>query len=180
MNKGFSLIETLVATAIIVMATVGPLALAASSLAQANYIKDQIVATFLAQEALEIMRNVRDTSGITEIKRLADGTGGVSCGVGSVCTVSGIDTSGVTYAVTGCQDTCPALEFDTENDLYCYTGHGGADCPGVRTSSIFTRTVNVERVNDGKEYKIHATVRWARGYGERHIELTENLFERTW
>ncbi|MFA6006821.1 MAG: prepilin-type N-terminal cleavage/methylation domain-containing protein [Candidatus Paceibacterota bacterium] len=188
MKKGFSLIETLVATAIIVMASVGPLALAGQSLAQANYIKDQIVATFLAQEGLEIMRNYRDTLGIAEIALLYTGINGTHCVTGDPCSVSGIDmiTTPATnnYFVANCDnDPCLALNYDSENSLYCYPSTGGtaeAYCSGTNAPSIFTRSITVEQIVADKEYKIHSIVTWRRGYGPRTIELTENLFERTW
>ncbi len=176
MKKGFSLIETLVATAIIVLAAVGPLRMAGTSLSQANYIKDQIVATFLAQEGLEIMRNIRDSSDITAIGNLKS-----LCGGSNSCTVSGIDSHNTGYEVTQCtNNACPTLDYDTENNLYCYKTQGKEKCPGQNVSSIFTRTVTIQEVVPGSEYKVHSLIQWKRGYGPRTIELTENLFKRTW
>jgi len=180
-QSGFSLVETLVATAIIVLASVGPLALAGRSLAQANYIRDQIGATFLAQEGLEIVRNIRDTDGIVAVKSFYDGSGGARCGAGNNCTVSGIDTDAFGYNIASCTSNCPALSYDNENNLYCYDSpQGSVYCPGTSSASIYTRTISIEQIKDGAEYKVTSTVIWQRGSNSRSTSLTTNLFSRTW
>jgi len=169
---GFSLVETLVATAIIVMATVGPLGLAGSALSQANYIKDQIVATFLAQEGLEIMRNVRDSQPSGTMATISNYV--PICASG--CIVSGTKVVSNTYAVDGCGTTCEPLQFNTESNIYEYEESGATLIP-----TIYTRTIKVYQVpGSSNEYKIYSIVSWERGYGKRSIELTENLFPRTW
>ncbi len=59
-KKGFTLIETLVAISILAIAIVAPMTLASKTLFTAQYAKDQMVATQLAQEAIEIVRAKRD------------------------------------------------------------------------------------------------------------------------
>ena len=59
---GFTLIETLVAISVLVVAVTGPLTLASQSLFAAVYAKDQTTAFYLAQEAVEMVRNKRDNN----------------------------------------------------------------------------------------------------------------------
>ncbi|QSH39327.1 type II secretion system protein [Candidatus Kaiserbacteria bacterium] len=61
-KRGFTLIETLVAISVLVVAVTGPLTLASQSLFAAVYAKDQTTAFYLAQEAIEMVRNKRDNN----------------------------------------------------------------------------------------------------------------------
>src|ERR1035437_1827222 len=61
-SRGFSLIETLLAVAILMIAITRPLALVQSGLFSANHERNQITATYLAQEALEYIRSLRDAN----------------------------------------------------------------------------------------------------------------------
>ena len=70
-DRSFTLIETLVAIAILVVSVMAPLAVASSSYFQARAARDQVVATYLAQEAVEMVRYVRDRN---MIRHLANNT----------------------------------------------------------------------------------------------------------
>lgn len=53
--KGFSMVESLVAIAVLLIAIVGPLTIAINSIQYSNIAKDKLQATYLAQEQLELM-----------------------------------------------------------------------------------------------------------------------------
>ena len=61
-TQRFTLIEALVAIAILLIAVVEPLSLTANSVKNANFAKDQITSFYLAQEGIEFVRNKRDTN----------------------------------------------------------------------------------------------------------------------
>jgi Tfp pilus assembly protein PilV len=61
-NKGFTLVETLVAVSIFSMSILGLLSILASGISNTNYAKKKIMAGYLAQEGIEYVRNMRDTS----------------------------------------------------------------------------------------------------------------------
>ncbi|MEK7156326.1 MAG: prepilin-type N-terminal cleavage/methylation domain-containing protein, partial [Patescibacteria group bacterium] len=60
-TAGFTLVETLVAVMLLSVAVVAPMSLAARSLGSAYYARDQITAFYLAQEAIEALRSIRDS-----------------------------------------------------------------------------------------------------------------------
>jgi Tfp pilus assembly protein PilV len=59
--RGFTLIETLVSTFIITMVILGPLTLASRASAYARITKDTLIATYLAQESIELIRHQQDS-----------------------------------------------------------------------------------------------------------------------
>lgn len=60
MNKGFTLIEVMVSVAIITLVSIGVIFGITLNLNTASRIKNSLIAANLAQEGLEIVRNIRD------------------------------------------------------------------------------------------------------------------------
>ncbi len=58
--KGFTLVETMVAVTILTLAIVGPLFAANQAIVAARTSRDQLTAVYLAQEAVEYVRLMRD------------------------------------------------------------------------------------------------------------------------
>jgi len=59
-SNGFSLVETLVAIAILLIIIVGPMSIATNSANSTSFANQQIMAYFLAQEGLELAQKGRD------------------------------------------------------------------------------------------------------------------------
>ena len=59
-NKAFTLVETLVAISIFTMSILGLISILASCVSDISYAKQKIVASYLAQEGIEYVRNIRD------------------------------------------------------------------------------------------------------------------------
>lgn len=59
-DRGFTIVETLVAIAILMISIAGPLTVAQKGLTASIYARDQSIATFLAQDAMEYLKNSRD------------------------------------------------------------------------------------------------------------------------
>lgn len=59
--RGFTLVETLVSTFIITVVILGPLIVASNASTYARITKDTLIATYLAQEAIELLRHQQDS-----------------------------------------------------------------------------------------------------------------------
>ena len=59
-EKGYSLVEVLIAVSILMLAIVGPLTIAAKSLQSAQYARQQTTAFFLAQEGITAVNTFRN------------------------------------------------------------------------------------------------------------------------
>ncbi len=56
---GFTIVETLIAIAVLMIAIAGPLVVATKGLTSANYSKNQMIASYLAQESMEVVKSTR-------------------------------------------------------------------------------------------------------------------------
>jgi len=61
-NRGFTLIETLVAISLLTVGVVGSFSLMQRVTSFASISSSQLVASYLAQEGIETVRNIRDTN----------------------------------------------------------------------------------------------------------------------
>lgn len=59
--SGFTLIETLVSTFIITLVILGPLIVASNASSYARITKDTLIATYLAQESIELLKHQQDS-----------------------------------------------------------------------------------------------------------------------
>ncbi len=62
LHSGFTLLETLVATSILMIGVIGPLIVATRGITDGLYAQNQITASFLAEEAIETIINRRDSN----------------------------------------------------------------------------------------------------------------------
>ena len=171
-QRGFSLIETMVAIGILLMALAGPMTIAARGVFAAGVARDQITAYFLGQEAMEYVRSVRDGNGLASLNTSPQSpswlTGLSSC-ENTYCYV---DAKNATITVCGSTHaSCPALKLDTSDTNNPFYLHGGS-----YPDSLFTRSVRLEPVSGTTdEENIIITVSWRTGGLSRSITLTEHL-----
>lgn len=161
---GFTLIETLIAITLLMLAVVEPMVLTAQSLRSAYYARDQITASNLAQEAIEAVRSVRDS----QILQMAEDPS-VSVDIfGPIPKDQDFIINTTNNVMTACSGTCPPLQ--TDGVLYGYSA-GWAN-------TGFTRTVHASFVpGSTDEMQLRVTVTWRTGsYPARSIVIRENLY----
>lgn len=61
-RSGFTLVETLVAIAILMIAVAGPLTVANQALTAALGARDTMIASYLAEEGMESIKNIKDNN----------------------------------------------------------------------------------------------------------------------
>ena len=151
-KKGFTILETLVAIAILMLAVTGPLYFASNSLMSAVYARDQITAFYLAQEGFEQIRAVRDNNILNNDSWL---TGIWSADDTSPCTVAcEIDAfnDSKNLIPTKCPASgCEPLILGTEGK-YSYK-------QGTGTTTSFVRTIQVTATTPD-EAKVTVKMDW--------------------
>ena len=156
---GFSLVETVVATAIVLTAVVGPVSIIGDSIHKLYYAKDEIIAINLAQEAIEVVRQIRDSNMIN----------GDTWDTGftfSSYVVDVLDDPALIYC-NGCDQK---VYYSSADGLY----RQGA----VFTPTQFSRIVTIDTIGPGvDERNITATVTWTTGGDGGTISVSENIFK---
>ena len=177
-SSGFTLIETFVAITILVIAVVAPMSLVAKSLSVSYYVRDEMTASYLAQEAIETVRNIRDSTVVDNLKN--NGTTDPFAFIDSYAknatpfTVDAHLTDSST-AIAACSGTCQPV--DTNGVFYGYPSPG--DSTGW-TPTRFTRTVTASYVDAPTDADLHltVTVSWKTGgFYSRSITLNEDLYK---
>lgn len=121
MKKAFTIIETLVAITILMIAISGPLTAAFRAMNASVASRDQMIANFLAQDAVEYVRNVKDNN----IANSAEGPLYVlsACTVRNKCYVETLNTSFDTAIDKGCSsDGC--LLYKRSDGRFTYASSG--------------------------------------------------------
>jgi len=156
MNKGFTLIETMVALGVLVFVLTGMVSLIILNITNAKNIEKNLIAGNLAQEALEVVRSMRDNDWL-------EGNN-----FGDFILVSG-DEYSVQWDDTDLSRGLVAqpLNFDEATGLYSYDN-------GEPT--IYTRKVLIDQVTD-KEIKILVTIEWILRSGSAQLQAESHLFD---
>jgi len=165
--RGFTLIETLVAVLLLVSAIAGPLTIASKGLLASISARDQMVAFYLAQDAVEYVRWVRDSNKLQAKPWL---TGLSACTGTDGCT---IDT--LPGTVAACSGACSMLNKQTSSGSTFFTYSGGTPTP-----QQFTRTVKLADAAGAPagEKVLTVSVSWRQQSGVvRTIVVRENIFD---
>ncbi len=165
---GFSLIETLVAIAILSLAIAGPLSVISHGITSAIFAKDEITAMYLAQEGIEAVRNTRDGNVLAGVAWLAtlDACENVDCGARFEPSSEALGIKACTAMFsTGC-----LLNYNSARGLYNHESTASDNAP-----SRFTRTIRIVPNVNGHEATVQVTVLWTSTVTTHSFTVVENL-----
>ncbi len=186
---GFTLIETFIAISILMISVAGPLTIAQRSLSSSQLARDQIVAYYLAQDAVEYIRDVRDNIAIGGLNSGVNinghpnwiGLQGLDSCIGptNYCRIDYsqnlLNSSSVIEACPG--GVCGTLSYNDDiaggavgTHIYAY-GSGGNWVP-----TYFTRKIQIQAGTN--EALLTVTVSWQSALvgGVKTFSVTEDLF----
>lgn len=161
-RRGFTLIEALIAISILVISIAGPITIASKGLSSAMFARDQVTAFYLAQEAIEFIRNKRDENNIKNSNWLA---GFETCLNGTSCIIDAKNGK-----INNCpDDICPVIKYDKNTGFYDYSNNG--------KDSMFTRKIMLTTI-DSKEIKVEVALSWMTGINQKTFIVKEYMFDR--
>ena len=152
-NKGFTLLETIVATGVIVGGIVPLLTLMNNSLVLSFSSQDRLIAANLAAEGIEVIRNIRDNNRLQSLSwnsGLSDGDYNVS--YNSLSVIPYVDIP---------------LKIDSLSGIYDYSI--GSD------QTIFKRIISITNLS-AYEMRVISTVNWQRRNHSYSITVEDHLF----
>lgn len=168
-KRGFTLIETLIAISILVLAVTGAFAAAQNGLSSASFSKDQIVAFYLAEEGVEEVRNLRDQNGLASTGWLNGIAASPTdpCYFGNACMIDAVANT-----ISRCDNgSCPVLKQDPVDGFFGYDSSWN--------NSPFSREIRVTKItpSNNHEVAVTVTVTWSKGVLSRQFKATENIFD---
>lgn len=162
-SGGFTLIETLVAIAILMVAVTGPLVLSQQNLSTGIQVQGSLAAQLLAEDAMEFVKSTRDQN----ISAGDDWLQGLSpCGNQHGCRVDTGNDGG--SAVSGCGANCEALRYDPSTNRYGY------DSDWEITD--YVRRVYVDETVNNREAEVTVEVSWSVQGRTQTITVTRLFF----
>ena len=166
-NKGFTIVESLVAIVILVLAITGTISAIQTGISSYIFSKDQIIAFYLAQEGFEQIRNIRDENGLRGQNWLTgiSENSGDPCYFGSACTVDPVNSNTAIKCLGG-PGNCPVLKQDVSTGFFGYNA--------LWIDTIFKREIVLTQIN-ADEILITVTVDWSKGPVNRQFKAKQNL-----
>ncbi len=183
--EGFTLIEALVAVTILLIGVLGPMSAATRGITDGLYAQNQLVATHLAQEALDLLSTQIDNN---NINRDADLDGDIDSddflfGLGScldpaTCAVI-LDSSGgsVGFSFPACSEVSNCdLSFDSSVGFYKPYVSGNTAFVGL----VFKRTLTVKKLTVTAPIQVLLTVKvdWTNKLTLKSFELSRYGFDK--
>lgn len=156
--RGFTLLETIIAIVIIEVGIIALTSLGVSTLKQGRYIINETIAANLAQEGLELVRNIRDTNTIAENNPWDKGINNINRGIISYDNPVLNNISGAPADPIACGNSC--LIYKNTNGFYTHSG-------GTKTK--FYRMIKVD--HQFNKDTITCQVGWI-DYGKQHLITT--------
>lgn len=154
-RRGFTLMEVIVSLAIIITALISVITLISSGVSGIAFSKTKITAFGLAQEGLEIVRNVRDNNWINYKRTVSDWRDGLSAG--NWCVQYNSQNLLAYSAVPLKTDSNGFYQYDSGNN------------------TIFYRRIIISNINDN-QFKVIARVTWQERGKTQTMEAESRLY----
>ncbi len=156
-ERGFTIIEAIVAFMVLTLALMPALILSSSSVNMALSIQNRLVAAGLAQEGIEVVRTIRDHNWFLMAPLPFDT--GLAPGTYLVVWNS--------TSLTSFQDTF--LYFHDNTGLYDYNALTAIETP-------FKRKITIAKLSD-VELKVESEITWQERGRSRSVKVEEHLFD---
>jgi len=158
-RSGFTLVEALVAVAVLAVSLTPVFAQVNASFRLARTIQENLTASMLAQEGIELVRGMRDDNWFSG-RDFDDGLGGCEGG----CRIDAIPGSVLEFGAD------VPLKRNTETGFFSY------ETGGQPEETQYQRTIVITELAPG-QLEVVSRVDWQSGRNTRQLEVTGYLFD---
>lgn len=162
------MLETIVAISILSISISGVFSAIQKNFSQSIIARDEVKAFYLAQEAVEIIRNKRDSNQLNKMLNASTnswlygiaGDFSYPCDFGKVCRADAASAS-----LVRCGDawnSCPVLNQDPATFLYGYNSNW--------TATNFKREIQIEQIS-ADEISITVRIYWTKGIVSKEFKV---------
>ncbi len=164
-KRGLTLVEMLVALVIFSISFVALMTVTARGVASTASIESELVTQYLALESIELVRNMRDSNYIFNVKNAGVDAKDWLDGIGNckVTTESDLgcyaknplDSSGERFVECDAS-SCPAVEYATGSNIYFQS----TETSPASTITPYTRSIQMYQKSGDLGYNIRVNVSW--------------------
>lgn len=179
-KKGYTLVETLVAIAVLLLGMTGAFSAIQGGLISTVGVKDRIVAFFLAQESMEAIKNKKDQNLLIRSSEQPNPTQDWLEGIVPLCPSDGSAMCDYNNMEDPNIENDEFYRCDSQNDqcklfinpdgLYVWAFTQGT------TESKFRRQIKLIETLADKEARVTVEVTWSQGGFNHSFEVTENIY----
>lgn len=180
-KNGFTIIETLVAIGILMVVIAGPLTVAHEGLSASIIAKDQLIASYLAQDAIEYVSYVRDRNILRSENWVNYFYNPFNPGIGNSNTCK--TEAGGCIVDTTLISSSPGANIrkisSSNEDITLYKSTTGSYTHNDNyTRTPFSRIVYFDPVENDKEIRVTAIVTWTNGTVQNSVTLKKHLYNQ--
>lgn len=175
-TRGFTILESLFAIFILSMVIAGVFTVVQQNLSQSIIAKDEVKAFYLAQEAIEVVRNIRDSNQLIKynnnlnnfwLNGITTGTG--SCGFDTYCI---IDSTSMSLTTTGCSES--NFDWQCAPPLRQSEGYQIGYNESWQATN-FKRVIKIKEINS-VEILVTVRIMWTKGFTTKEFTADTILF----
>ena len=152
--------EAIVAIFVITTGLVGVLSLVSQTIASSTFSKDKLIAAYLAQEGIEIVRNIRDTNWLQSLSW--------NNGLGTGEYEAAYQDSSLTF--------CPSICDYDHNLRFLKIDGGFYGYPLLGTETKFKRKITIGADPIANSMNVKVEVFWQEKGNPYKVEAQENLY----
>lgn len=176
-DAGFTIVETLVALAIFSSSIVFLIVVSSGGVSNTTLAKSRLTASYLAQEGIETVRNIRDTSVISDPSGAGWDT--FLANINSCGGTLGCNIDPSTLDVCICTGSTCNIPYSGASGYFGYDQSDSCDLPSGAVSSPFTRTIFVLEIPEtvADDVLVTSKVTWYQGLSEQSITYQNILMD---